>query len=314
MHWLASWESFVKAVEDGSMAAAARRIGCTRARVSKQIGELERDFGARLFERRAHRLSLTPAGEVFYQHAVRALEAVASTEIAVRNLGDTPHGLLRVSASITFGRMYVAPLLPQLTGRYPELECELILTDQLVDLVDDHIDLALRHTRAPPEDAVARKLVAIRRVLCATPAYLVAHGEPEQPRDLGRHQCFAYPQSGDGQVIWLAGRDGEEISVPIGSRFRFNNLDCVLAAALAGHGVAMLPTYLCGPEIRSGRLRTVLEGHEPLTGFGSHVYACYTPSRVRLPKVKVLLDQLERLLTPVPPWESPAAARGGATG
>ena len=306
MSWLASWESFVKVVESGSMAAAARRLECTRASVSKQVGELERSLGVRLFERTARRLSLTPSGEVFYQHALRALEAVASTEIAVRNLGDTPRGLLRVSASITFGRMYVAPLLPRLTERYPELECELILTDQLVDLVDDNIDLALRHTKAPPDDAVARKLVAIRRVLCATPSYLAAHGEPSTPGELGRHHCFSYQQGG-AQSIELAGPSGELAIFPLASRFRFNNLDCMLDAVLAGHGVAVLPTYLCGPEIRRGRLRVVLDGYEPQTGFGRHIHACYTPSRVRLPKVRVFLDELEGLLSPVPPWEVPVA-------
>lgn len=304
MSWLASWESFVKVVESGSMAAAARRLQCTRASVSKQVGELERGLGVRLFERSARRLSLTPSGEVFYQHALRALEAVASTEIAVRNLGDTPRGLLRVSASLAFGRMYVAPLLPRLSERYPELECELILTDQLVDLVDDNVDLALRHTKAPPEDAVARKLVAIRRVLCAAPSYLAAHGEPASPGELARHHCFSYQQGG-ARNIELAGPDGEVAIVPLAGRLRFNNLECMLDAALAGHGVAVLPTYLCGPEIRRGRLRVVMAGYEPQTGFGRHIHACYTPSRVRLPKVRVFLDELERLLSPVPPWELP---------
>ena len=168
MAWLGSWESFVKVVEAGSMAAAARRLDCTRAQVSKQIGELERAFGVRLFERSTRKLSLTPSGEVFHQHALRALEAIQSTEVAVRNMGDAPHGVLRISASITFGRMYIAPLLPQIVARYPELSCELVLTDQLVDLVDDNIDLALRLTKAPPEDAVARKLVHMKRVIWDT--------------------------------------------------------------------------------------------------------------------------------------------------
>ena len=101
MAWLGSWESFVKVVEAGSMAAAARRLDCTRAQVSKQIGDLERAFGVRLFERSPRKLSLTPSGEVFHQHALRALEAIHGAEVAVRNMGDAPHGVLRISASIT---------------------------------------------------------------------------------------------------------------------------------------------------------------------------------------------------------------------
>lgn len=304
MNWLSSWESFVRVVETGSMAGAARRLDCTRAQVSKQIAELERSFGVRLFERSTRKLALTPSGEVFHQHALRALDAVASTEIAVRNLGDTPSGLLRISASITFGRLYIAPLLPRITDQYPELDCELILTDQLVDLVDDNIDLALRHTKAPPDEAVAKRLVTLSRVLCATPAYLAAHGRPEHPSELAWHPCFGYLQAETSRTLDLLGQQGDQVSVPIASRFRFNNLDCVLDAVLAGHGLAILPTYLAGPEIQRGRLQTVLDDYEPLTGFGRQLYACYTPSRVRLPKVRVFLDELERLFNPHPPWEN----------
>lgn len=309
MHGLRSWESFVRIVETGSMAAAARRLDCTRAQISKQVADLEREFGVRLFERSTRKLALTPSGEVFHQHALRALDAVASTEIAVRNLGDTPCGLLRASTSITFGRMYIAPLLPRLTAQYPELECELILTDQPVDLVDDNIDLALRHTKAPPEDAVAKRLVTLNRVICATPDYLATHGTPEHPGELARHACFGYLQAEMSSTLELIGRNGEQVSVPISSRFRFNNLDCVLDAVLAGHGLAILPTYLAGPEIRRGRLHTILDDYEPLTGFGRHLYACYTPSRVRLPKVRVFLEELERQFTPLPAWENFRSAK-----
>lgn len=303
MAWLGSWESFVKVVEAGSMAAAARRLDCTRAQVSKQIGELERAFGVRLFERSTRKLSLTPSGEVFHQHALRALEAIQSTEVAVKNLGDAPHGVLRISASITFGRMYIAPLLPQIVARYPELSCELVLTDQLVDLVDDNIDLALRLTKAPPEDAVARKLVHMKRVICGTPAYFATHGEPKAPHDLALHQCFSYMLADENRVWRLVDRNGEEISIPVSSKFHFNNIDCILAAVLAGHGLAMLPTYLCGPELARGTLRTIFDDLEPVSSMGRYLYACYTPSRVRVPKVRAFLAELENLFDPVPPWD-----------
>lgn len=309
MQWLNSWDSFVKVVEGGSMAAAARRLDCTRAQVSKQIGELERAFGVRLFERSTRRLSLTPSGEVFYQHALRALEAVQTTEIAVKNLGEVPQGVLRISASITFGRMYVAPLLPRVVANYPELSCELVLTDQLVDLVDDNIDLALRMTKAPPEDAVARQLAPLKRKICATPAYLAAHGEPKLPHDLPHHQCFSFMLERDPLEWRLIDAAGDEVAVPVRSPFSFNNIECVLDAVLAGHGVAILPTYVCGALLADGRLRAILTDYEPLTAFGRHVYACYTPSRVRLPKVRVFLDELEKTFSPLPPWERP----GGAT-
>lgn len=307
MSWLNSWASFVKVVEAGSMAAAARRLECTRAQVSKQVGELEQVFGVRLLERTTRRLSLTPSGEVFYQHALRALEAVESAELAVRNLGEMPRGVLRISAPLTFGRLYVAPLLPRIAAHYPHLKCELVLTDQLVDLAEGKIDLALRITKLPPEDAVARPLVFLKRVLCAAPGYLSAHGEPRQPADLGAHQCFDYALNGNGGSEWyLADSRGEESAVQIAARFQVNNIDCIRQAALDGHGIGILPTYLCAPDLARGDLRVVLGDYEPRNSFGQHLYACYLPSRVRLPRVRVFLDELEQLLGPLPPWELPA--------
>jgi DNA-binding transcriptional LysR family regulator len=200
MGWLGSWESFVKVVESGSMAAVARRLDCTRAQVSKPIAEPERAFGVRLFERSTRRLNLTPSGAVFHQHALRALEAIQSTEVAVRNRIDAPRGVLRISASITCGRMYIAPLLPRLVARYPELGCELVLTDELLDLVEDDIDPALRLTKAPPEDAVARKLVHLQRVIRGTPACFAAHGEPRAPHDVAHHNCFSPILPDDSRV------------------------------------------------------------------------------------------------------------------
>lgn len=304
MRTLAAWESFVKTVEHGSMAAAARRLDCTRAQISKQVAELERELGVRLFERSTRALRLTPAGEAFHPHALRTLAALADSRIALSNLGDTPRGLLRISASVTFGRLHIAPLLPGFTERYPELECELVLDDQSHDLIDGNIDLVLRHTRLPPDDAVARKLVALRRVLCATPGYLAAHGCPETPADLVRHRCFRYLLPGEAPVIELRDAAGQHQRIAASSRFRFNNIDCILDATLAGHGIAVLPTYLCGPEIRAGRLATVLDDYEPVTGFGQHLYACYLPNRGRLPKVRVFLDALSERFAPQPPWET----------
>lgn len=308
MTWLSSWDSFVKVVEAGSMAAAARRLDCTRAQISKQIAELERAFGVRLFERSTRKLSLTPSGEVFHQHARRALEAIQSTEIAVKNMGDAPRGVLRISASITFGRIYIAPLLPKIVEKYPDLSCELVLTDELVDLVEDNIDLALRLTKSPPEDTVAKKLVHMKRVICGAPAYFAKHGEPATPYDLTHHQCFTFMLN-DGSQIWqLIDHDGEKISIPVGSKFHFNNVDCILDAVLAGHGLAMIPTYLCGPYLASGQLKSIFDDLEPLSSFGRYLYACYTPNRVRVPKVRVFLDALESMFTPVPPWDSQGLA------
>lgn len=254
------------------MASAARQLGCTSAQVSKQIAELERAFAARLFERSTCRLILTAAGDVFHRHALHALEAARGTEIAAAQ---------------------------------PEFECELILTDDIIDLVADNIDLALRMTRQPPEDAVARRIVSLRRVTCAAPHYLARHGVRGAPHDLVRHQCLSYVLR-DDKVWSLLDARGNETRVPVTSRIHFNNIECILDAALAGHGLAILPTFLCHRELANGTLRTVLDGYEPNVIFGRDLYACYTPSRVRVPKVKVFLDALARHFQPQPRWEREA--------
>ena len=299
--WLPAWQAFVKAVEAGSMAGAARQLGVTRAQVSKQVAELEAAFGTRLLERSTRRLRLTPAGEIFHHHALAALEAVAATQIAVRNQGETPLGVLRVSATMAFGRLYVAPLLRQLVAQHPGLSGELILSDQVVDLEADDIDLALRMTRVPPQDAVVRRLATLERVICAAPAYLAAHGTPQHALELPQHQTLSYLMTEDHR--WhLVGPGGDEFVHTATSRLRFNSVDCMVDAAVAGIGLAIVPVYLAQPHLRAGRLVQVLPAFVSHVQFGSHLYACYTPSRVRIAKVRVMLQALTELLEPLPPW------------
>lgn len=300
--WLPAWHAFVKAVELGTMASAAQSLGCTRAQVSRQIAALESQFGTRLLERSTRRLRPTPSGEVFLQHARLTLDSIAATQIALRNHGDVPHGVLRISATVGFGRAWIAPLLPALLDEHPRLVCELVLTDQLVDLVEDRIDLALRVTRTPPQDAVARRIATVDRGIVAAPTYLAAHGAPTGVADLAQHQTLSYLLT-DEHRWHLQDADGVEHRLPTSSRLRLSDTDCLLDAALAGQGLAILPTYLTAPHVAAGRLAAVLPELRPITPYGNAIYACYTPSRVRSPKVRVLFDALHARFEPVPPWQ-----------
>lgn len=302
MTWLNTWDAFVKTVESGSMAAAARRLECSRALVSKQLAELEQSLGVRLLERTTRKLNLTPGGEVFYVHALRVLEEIRDAEQALQNTVERPRGVLRISASVSFGRLHVAPLLPRIAQAYPQLQCELVLNDRITDLLEEKFDLALRLTDAPPENMVARKLAPVRRAICASPGYLASHGLPTSPEDLLHHQCFAYSHARTESEWRLAGSAGET-SIPVRAPFQINNVDSIQEAVLQGHGLAILPTYLCGSHLASGSLVAVLGDFELRTSFGQHVYACYPASRVQLPKLKVVLQVLEEYFGAVPPWE-----------
>ncbi len=299
---LSSWESFVRVVESGTMAAAAQRLGCTRAQISKQIGDLEKRFGTALLERLPRKLRPTPAGEIFYQHALRTLSELHATELAMKNLGEQPHGIVRISATVTFGRLYIAPLLPKLVAQYPDLQCELILTDQLVNLQEDRIDLALRFTSSPPEDAIARQLFLTKRLICASPSYLKQYGTPQKPSDLNQHRCFSYLMTDNNQWCLLDSQ-GQENMIPVNNSLSTNNLECLYNFIIQGYGIGFLPFYLCGQDLKTGQLKSILTDYEPIIEFGRYLYACYTPSRSRLPKVKVLLTELEKLFHPTPPWE-----------
>lgn len=295
MVWLSSWDSFVKTVEVGSMSAAAMRLNCTRAKISKQIGNLEDHFGTKLFERAHRKLQLTPAGEVFYQQARQALIAVQTAEVAMQNFGATqPQGVLRISATATLGRMYIAPLLPKLAKHYPLLQCELILTDQILDLMEHHIDIALRITKQPPEDVIAKKIGTLTRVICASPRYFERYGIPQTPYDLSQQHCFSYLLS-DHYTWHLTDADGLEFHIPVQNRLQFNDLSCMFEATLAGEGIAILPTYLCGMALKQGTLQAILTQYTPHLNFGQNVYACYSSSRVRVPKVQIFLSEVEQL-------------------
>lgn len=295
MLWLSSWDSFVKTVEAGSMSAAALRLNCTRAQISKQIGDLERNFGTKLFERAHRKLQLTPAGEVFYQQARQALIAVQNTEVAMQNLGASePQGILRISATVTLGRKYLTPLLSQFTERYPRLQCELLLTDQVLDLVEHNLDLALRITRQPPAEVIAKRLGALKRAICATPTYFQQYGIPQIPQDLSQHRCFSYLLL-DNYRWHLTDTAGYEFHIPIQNRIQFNELTSIFTATLASEGIAILPRYLCGDALKQGLLQEVLTDYTPHLNFGQYLYACYSPSRVRVPKVQIFLSEVEHL-------------------
>lgn len=302
MSWLLDWEVFVRTAEGGSMAAAARYLDCSRTQISKKLAELERSLGVRLMERSTRSLRLTPSGEVFYQHALRVLGEIRETELAMERMVSVPRGVLRITTPVTFGRLHIAPLLDRFSVDYPEVHCELVLNDRLVKVDEEGFDLAIRLTDAPPENLVARKLATIKRVICASPAYLEKMGTPSHPGELVRHACFAYSHASTLSEWRLLGPRGIE-TFPVRGKFQINHVEAIQTAVLQHAGIAILPDYLCSEELARGNLRPILEDYEPLTSFGRYVFACYPATRVQLPKFKVFMEALGRRFEPLPPWE-----------
>ncbi len=277
---------FVAVVENGGFSAAARTLGISKSAVSKRINQLEAHLGVRLLHRTTRKLSLTEAGERYFEHAAQALTAASQAEDAVTELQGEPQGNLKISSPMSFGRLHVAPLIPKLLMRYPKLQIELVMDDRKVDLVATGLDVAIRGGSLPDSTLVARKLAPLRQVLCASPDYIDRYGLPGTPVELTGHNCVLYSYSSDANEWTLIGEDEPEIVLVSGS-YQVNNSEALLEAVREGVGIGRLPTFVAGPDLKTGRLVKLLE---PYRIPDYTLYAVF-PEREYLPaKVRAFLD------------------------
>ncbi len=291
--------TFARVVEAGSFSEAARRMASSRSAVSKAVAKLEKALGARLLNRTTRHLSLTEIGTSVAEHCSRILEAAAQTENLVGSLNAEPRGVLRVSASVAFGTLHVAPALAVFLPRYPELTIDLSITDRWVDLADEGYDVAIRVTGEPPPNWVARKLAPVRRKLCATPGYFEQRGIPQTPADLVRHNGLDYTRSGERGLWRFTGPEGD-ISVPVTGPLHVDDDEALSQAVLGGLGLGLLPTFIIGKDLQSGKLQAVLSEYIPVE---RHVYAMYLPTRHLPSKVRVFIDFLVAHIGAEPYWD-----------
>lgn len=288
--------AFVKVVEAGSFAGAADRLDVSVSSVSRLVTDLEAHLDARLLNRTTRRLSLTEAGRAFHERAVQLLADLEEAEQSAGAGTATPRGTLRLSCSVTFGTLYVAPALAAMRTRHPELEFDVEMSDRMVDLVDEGFDAAVRIGAVGGENLVGRRVGSSRMVTCAAPAYLARHGTPKTPADLARHSCLLYRYSAQRDVWSFADRGGREQRVRVGGPVHSNNGSFSAAMAVAGVGVAFEPDFIVGPDVRAGRLVPILQAFAPPPA-GIHVV--YASRRHLSAKVRALADFLgERFATP----------------
>lgn len=299
MDKLAAMQAFSKVVALGSFAAAGRQLGLTRSAVSKGVLELEQVLGARLLDRTTRKVSPTEAGLAYYERCVEILGQIAETELHVSRLHDEPKGVLKLNAPMSFGATYLGPAIADFMSAYPELKIELVLNDRFVDPIEEGFDVTVRIAELEDSSLIARKLAPARRVVVASSKYLAEHGTPKTPSDLAAHRCLSYGHTTTLQR-WHLSVKGERISVPINSVMCSNNGDALCAAALAGHGIALLPTFIVGPGIKAKRLRLLL-GNFPPPELG--IYALYAPNRYLAAKTRVLIDFLVDRFGPQPDWD-----------
>jgi len=277
---------FVAVIENGGFSAAARTLGISKSAVSKRITQLERHLGVRLLHRTTRKLSLTEAGERYFEHAAQALTAAGQAEDAVTELQGEPQGKLKISSPMSFGRLHVAPLIPKLMRRYPKLQIDLVMDDRKVDLVAEGYDLSIRGGILPDSTLIARKLAPLHQVLCASPEYIERHGLPSTPEELTGHNCVLFSLSSDANKWTLIDADGSQ-SVLVSGSYQVNNSEAILEALRQGIGIGRLPTFVAGPDLKTGRLVKLFESWR-IPDFA--IYAVF-PEREYLPaKVRVFLD------------------------
>jgi DNA-binding transcriptional LysR family regulator len=300
MDRLAAIEAFVRVAECGSFSKAAERLHSSKSVVSRQVGALEAELGARLLHRTTRALTLTEAGRSYFEQAARILTDLAEANASVGQLQAAPRGRLRVSAPMSFGFLHLAPAVPDFLDRYPDVEIELAMNDRYVDLVDEGFDMAVRIGKLEDSSLVARKLAPARRTVCAAPAYLQARGIPASPDDLKAHECLCYSNVGLSQEWRFVRPDGRPWPVEVRGRLHANNGDALRAAALRGFGLAVLPSFLVGHDFQSGALVSVLDA---FMAQDSAVHAVYPHARHLSPKVRAFVDFLAERFSPDPYWD-----------
>jgi DNA-binding transcriptional LysR family regulator len=275
---------FVAVVRHGSFTAAAKALELTTAAVSRRVKALESRLGIRLLNRTTRRLSLTDAGQQYYEEIGRLVAELEQTEQRIAGLATEPTGFLRIAAPLSFGMRYLGEVLAAFHSRYPRIRVELSLDDSLQDIVERGFDAAIRIGELSDSTLVARRLGSFRRLVCAAPAYLATHGTPETPEQLTDHQCLYYTNL-ESPRVWHFERDGEPLPVQTSGVTGANNGDLLCDAAVHGLGIAYLPTFIVDRALESGALVTILDDFvdpRPLGMFAVYPTRSFMPAALKL--------------------------------
>jgi DNA-binding transcriptional LysR family regulator len=301
MDRLSALEAFVRVAETGSFSEAARRLKTSKSAVSRLVAALEAELGVRLIHRTTRALTLTEAGRGYRERAARILADLLDADRSVSLMQAAPRGRLVVNAPMSFGRLQLGAAIPDFLALYPDVTVDLTLTDRFVDLIEEGIDVAVRIGTLADTSLVARRLTPIRRVVCASPAYLATRGTPGSPDDLAGHDCIGYSNLPQQQEWRFVDPDGRPRPVAVGGRLSVNNGDVIRDAVLRDVGLALLPTFLVGDDLRAGRLVSVLDRFLPQD---LALNAVYPHARHLSPKVRAFVDFLAARFGPRPYWDS----------
>ena len=284
MDKLRAMAGFVRIVDRGSLTAAAADLGISLPSMVRMLATLEQALGVTLLNRTTRRISLTDGGRQYLEHCRAILRQVQEADAALHSRQLAPQGRLAVTASVLFGRRYIAPIVGEFVRRHPAVTAELLFLDRVVDLVEEGLDVAVRIGPLAESSLVAIPLGTVRRVVCASPAYLRAHGTPRRPQDVPAHRCICFTGLAPRRE-WTFGP--KRLQVPIGSVLTCNQVETAIDLCASGLGLGSFLSYMVAPLVQAGRLRLVLEAFEvaPLP-----VHLLYPHSRIRSPTVRAFAE------------------------
>lgn len=301
MDTLRGIESFVKAVDSGSIASGARLLGISAAAASQNIARLEASLGIRLLTRTTRSLALTESGERYFaqvRNVLRDLELARSNATLQH---DHPQGRLRIASSAAFGRYVLAPMLPAFSARYPRIACELSTTDRSVNHIQESVDVSIRIPQQLEDGLVARHIASVPSLYCASPAYLHKAGVPDTPEALREHDCLAFKVAVDGRLMpWRFVRDGVRFEAPIRVALVSDDIDVLARAAVSGGGITRLAAFVAEPLLESGQLQQLFA---PSQGAANQAiiepldyYLCVRDRHELTPKVRAFIDHVTQSL------------------
>lgn len=296
---------FVRVAASGSFSEAARYYGLPTSSASRHIASLERALGQRLLYRHTRAVKLTEAGERYF-HEVR--DALMRLELATEQVmggAQHPQGVLRINAPVAFGRRHIAPHLARFQQQYPDIQVDLTLEDRFIDPVQEGADVVIRVGALADSSLVARSIARQRFIVCASPAYLAAHGAPASPEELSQHNCLLYKGSKGTQLWYFQERHTPRaVRYALSGNLVANNAESLVEAAMAGQGVVMFPSWLLFEPLRQQTLVPLLTQWEASEdGYLDNIYAIYPENRLRSSKVSVFMAYLESTIGDVPYWD-----------
>jgi len=297
MNTVSDLEFFVALIKQGSLSALARELGLTPPAISARLAQMEQRLGVRLLNRTTRRISMTHEGEQYLATGAALLSQLQELDRTISSSRAIPQGLLRVNATFGFGRRHVAPAISAFHRQFPEVDVQLELTDRPLNLVDASFDVGIRFGEIPDSRLIAKRVARNRRLLCASPLYLQAHGEPSTPRDLQRHHCIVLRENDSAYGTWHFSRGRRQETVKVHGVLSSNDGEATLVWGLDGQGVLMRSEWDARPYLDSGRLKALLEDWALPP---ADIYAVY-PQRLNLSaKVAAFVEFLEGYLSRLP--------------